>query len=261
MPSVRPTSSSARETRESGQAAVEAALTLPLVLFMVLGTLQLFLMFNARILTQLAAYRAARAGSVNHGNCTRMVDAALLQVMPAIESFMRPGPLSAGQKLAAAYARRRFNAYNDQLSDGGKAITVTGTVVWIVRDVGPRPSAGAQDDDFDMGLPVQRLETQVIFWFPMRIPFANWVMSKALLAHYGVQNYTAVNPLMTPQTAGWSSKGATSLNAAIIGEMALRMNRGEFVFPISATYTMRMMTPLKSTNFIFKNCAPTPNSI
>ena len=71
---------------DCGQAAVEAALTMPLVLFCVMGTLQLFLMFNARILTQLAAYKAARAGSMNHGNCDRVVDAALVQVMPAIES-------------------------------------------------------------------------------------------------------------------------------------------------------------------------------
>jgi len=260
MPSVRPP-----ETRESGQAAVEAALTLPLVLFMVLGTLQLFLMFNARILTQLAAYRAARAGSVNHGNCERMVHAAMLQVMPAIESFMKPpyggGPNSAGGKLAAAWARRRFNAYNDRLSDGGKAITVNGTVVWIVRDIGPRALAGGQDDDFDMGLPVMRMETQVIFWFPMRIPFANWVLSKALMAHYGLQDYTDVNPLMTPQTARWTAKQGTNLNAAILAEMGTRMRRGEFVFPISATYTMRMMTPLKSVNAAPKNCPPTPNGI
>src|SRR5256885_14487414 len=97
---------------------------MPLVLFCVLGTVQLFLMFNARILTQLAAYRAARAGSVNHGNCTRMVDAAMLQVMPAIDSFMRPGPGTAGWKLANAYAKRRFNAYNDQLSAGGAPVMV-----------------------------------------------------------------------------------------------------------------------------------------
>lgn len=252
---------SSASSRESGQAAVEAALTLPLVVFMVLGTMQLFLMFNGRILTQLAAYRAARAGSVNHGNCQRMVDAALLQVIPAVESFMRPGPGTAGAKLAAAYFRRRFNQYNDQISAGGAPVMVNGAVVWLVRDIGPRALAGGQDDDFDMGLPVQRMEVQVIFWFPMRIPFANWVMSKALLAHFNVQAYNYSNPLMAPQRANWQMAGPKSINAAIINEMAMRMNRGEFVFPISASYTMRMMTPLKSSNMFPKNCPPTPAGI
>ena len=250
--------------RDSGQAAVETALSMPLVLFCVLGSLQLFLMFNARILTQLAAYRAARAGSMNHGNCARMVDAALLQVIPAIESYMRPGPGTPGAKLAAAYSRRRLNAYNDQLSDGGKVLTVTGTVVWLVRDVGPRPppvGAGTADDDFDMGLAPMRMEATVIFWFPMRIPFANWVMSKMILAHYNVQDYTNVNPLATPQTAQWRATSPQALNAAIVAEMSTRMQRGEFVFPITANYTMRMMTPAKGANFVIKNCTPTPQTI
>ncbi len=251
-------------SRESGQAAVETAISIPLVLFCVLGSLQLFMMLNARILTQLAAYRAARAGSVNHGNCQRMVDAALLQVMPAIESFIRPGAGTPGMKLAAAYARRRLNRYNDQISDGGKALVVNGTVVWVIRDVGPRPppiGGGAMDDDYDMGQAPMRMEATVIFWFPMRIPFANWVMSKMILAHYNVQTYTAVNPLLTTQTANWSATAAQTLNSAIVNEMSLRMSRGELVFPIIANYTMRMMTPAKGVNFTTKNCAPTPPSL
>jgi hypothetical protein len=248
---------------ESGQTAVETALSLPLVLFCVLGSLQLFLMFNARILTQLAAYRAARAGSMNHGNCARMVDAAILQVIPAVESFMRPGPGTPGAKLAAAYARRRTNRYSDVISNGGKKLVLNDSVVWIIRDVGPRPPpvGNTSDDDFDMGLTVMRMEATVVFWFPMRIPFANWVMSKMFLAHFGVQDYTAVNPLIATQKGMWSSRSPQGLNAAIVNEMSTRMNRGELVFPITANYTMRMMTPAKGVNFMVKNCAPTPQSI
>jgi hypothetical protein len=254
--------------RESGQAAVETAISMPLVLFCVLGALQLFMMFNGRILTQLAAYKAARAGSLNHGNCDRMIDAALVQVLPAIESFMRPpyggGPNRPGAKLAAAYARRRFNTYDpsyDRITDGGKDTMASGTIIWLVRDLGPRALAGVEDDDFDMGLAVQRLEVKAIFWFPMRIPFANWVMSKMYLAHFSVTPYTAVNPLVSPQTAKWTATAAQSVDSAIISEMATRMNRGEFVFPITATYTMRMMTPAKQDAFRTKNCPPTPAAL
>ena len=51
MNSLRPSGG-----RQSGQAMVEAALSLPLVVFLVLGTLQLFLMLQARVLAQYAAH-------------------------------------------------------------------------------------------------------------------------------------------------------------------------------------------------------------
>ena len=41
-----------RGTGQSGQAGVESALTLPLTLFLLLGTLQLFLLLQARVLTE-----------------------------------------------------------------------------------------------------------------------------------------------------------------------------------------------------------------
>ncbi|HLT28663.1 MAG TPA: TadE family protein, partial [Myxococcaceae bacterium] len=49
-----------RSRRESGQAGVESALVLPITLFMILGTMQLFMMTHARVMTEYAAYRATR---------------------------------------------------------------------------------------------------------------------------------------------------------------------------------------------------------
>ena len=68
---------------QRGQAAVESALTLPLAVFLILGTLQLFMMFQARLLAHYAAFKAVRAGVVNNGSCAAMNDAALLALMPA----------------------------------------------------------------------------------------------------------------------------------------------------------------------------------
>jgi hypothetical protein len=72
------------KARESGQAAVESALVLPLMVFMVLGILQLTLIQQAKLLTEYAAYQAARAGSVWNGNMERMHDAALIAILPTI---------------------------------------------------------------------------------------------------------------------------------------------------------------------------------
>ena len=258
-------------SRESGQAAVESALTLPLVVFLILGTLQLFMLFHGRILTQLAAFAATRAGSVAHGNCDRMVDAALIQVMPAIEAFARPGIPSAGANLAAAFSTRRNNRYNETVSDGGNVNAYTGSIIWIVRQwplaAAVQGMADGEDKDFDepVGQTIgsQRLEVRLIFWYPMRIPFANWVLSKMFLVNFRLQSYTAQNPLMQTQTANWTpaTSGTYSLDAAIGAEMLNRAARNEYVFPITASYTMRMMTPAKAVNFATQNCPPTPAAL
>lgn len=281
--------------RQSGQAAVEAALTLPLVLFVMLGTLQLFMMFHGRIVTQLAAYRATRAGSVSHGNCNRMTQAAVLQLLPAIHPYLNrstPGN-SPGEKLANAwqsfcgggnpYGCR--NNYGGQITinDGGRSTPATGTIVWIRRRLGGRinivdASGVGQDTEFDQAPPgangssSMRMETELIFWMPMKIPFANWVMAKMIQAYWGLQAYTARNPLMEAGKAmnqnssgsGWEDPThAPTLAAAVLSEMTTRMNAGEYVFPITATFGMRMMTPLKRANYNpgAPNCAPTPPSI
>ncbi len=273
--------------RESGQAAVEAALTLPLVLFVMLGTLQLFMMFHGRIVTQLAAYRAARAGSVSHGNCNRMVSAAVLQLLPAIHPFLAantPGGTPGGK---LAYTWKQYCgggvspfACNDKyasaitINDGGRSVPATGAVVWVLRRIAGRQNivgSGGQDTEFDQapsggpgGSSSMRMETELIFWFPMKIPFANWVMAKMVESYWSIQTYGAQNPLMMTQTANWSdATQPPGLPGAVLGEMQSRMARGEYVFPITATFGMRMMTPLKRANYNpgAPNCAPAPGNI
>ncbi|HYO56746.1 TadE family protein [Archangium sp.] len=70
--------------RESGQAAVESALVLPLMVFLGLGLLQLTMMQHAKLMTEYAAYCAARSGIVWNGNNERMRDAALIALLPTL---------------------------------------------------------------------------------------------------------------------------------------------------------------------------------
>ena len=258
--------------RTRGQAAVETAITRALVLFLILGTMQLFSMMHGRVMTQYAAYRATRAGSVNHGNCTAMTHAAILALLPSIGTFIRQGGGGAAAQMADMFDRHKNNRYNDVVQTGGAPVTYTGAIVWIVRDLsdnnGLKPAGNSDEEQFDQGainnvLQLTRLDTRLIFWYPMRIPFANWVMSKMLLAHMGLQSYTASNPLMTPQTANWdSAQGGSRLETPILDELLARHNAGEYVFPIEGTYSMRMMTPVRPGNFTpNKNCSPTPSSL
>ena len=108
------------------------------------------------------------------------------------------------------------------------------------------------------------LESKVIFWFPMKVPFANWVIARIMMAHYGMQAYSAQNPLMVNmRSTNWSANSAT-LSAEIYAELSGRLLAGEYVFPIVASYTMRMMTPLKTDNYLLpirKNCPGTPQTL
>lgn len=75
---------SKKRNRESGQAAVESAIIIPLQVFLLLGLLQLILMQHAKIFTEYAAYQAARAGIVWNGNNERMHDAAITALVPTM---------------------------------------------------------------------------------------------------------------------------------------------------------------------------------
>jgi hypothetical protein len=69
---------------QRGQAAVESALVLPLMTFLFLGIIQLTMIQQARLMTEYAAFQAARAGIVWNGNNERMHDAALIALLPTM---------------------------------------------------------------------------------------------------------------------------------------------------------------------------------
>jgi hypothetical protein len=243
---------------QSGQASVEAAITLPLSVFLILGTLQMFLMLQARILTEYAAFHAARTGSVKQGNCEAMTHAAIATLLPAFARTDSPAALG------AAFRAHRDDRYQPALDMG-----YNGDIVWVAR---ARPTlaeiSATEEEDFDDPAryqdsdDVMRLEARIVFWYPMRIPFANWVLSQMFLAHMGLQTYTDANPLMPVHRANWR-QGANvfPLETFIRSELQQRVGRSEYVFPLQATYVMRMMTPPRASYFGTQNCPPTPEGL
>lgn len=246
---------------------VEAALTLPLVVFLLLGTLQLFLMLQARVLAHYAVFRATRAGAVGYGDCERMTHAAILALLPSFHSFLgngvggHGGGANAPARLAAAFAARRDNHYAGGANAGRNLDGVhDGSIVWIYRHIAGGGVPSPQDRDFDEPGHLRQLELRMIYWYPLRIPFANWVMSRMFLAQLGIENYTAANPLLQAErNANWNSGEFTDplqLSGALRDEMLRRFQAQQYVFPIETTFTMRMMTPLKSRYFPTPHCPP-----
>lgn len=251
-----------RRRSQSGQAAVETALTMPLAVFMILGALQMFMMLQARLMTEYAAYRAVRAGSLSQGSCRRMVQAALVTVLPTFARTDSPA------RLAAAFDAHSNNRYNPS-QDGGR----NGPIIWIYRDaptaaqIAASPPNRADDELFDDPdqTQIMRLRARLIFWYPMRIPFANWIISKTARAAFGIQAYVGENPLMPAQTAyDWAQAAPPSgISSEVITEFGSRdaiatsagaSSTGAYVFPIQATYAMRMMTPPRLAEFSPQDC-------
>lgn len=243
---------------ESGQAAVEAALTLPLALFMILGALQLFLMMQGRIIAQYAVARATHIGSVKHGECTAMRHAAVAALLPSFSSFLgKTTPAgSRASKFVAAWRRYRDGNFKPAFNDGYNE-----PIAWIIRE---HPTRGElrpdEEDTFD--LPergVVLLEVRMIYFFPLRIPFANWVMSRILLAEFGLRQYRSANPFMPVRDdANWVASAGSRVDAQIGAELMRRNDRAHYVAPIDVSYVTRMMTPGRPDEFQNRSCPPAP---
>jgi hypothetical protein len=241
---------------ECGQAAVEAALTLPLTLFLILGTLQLSLLMQGRALAHYAAFKATRAGSVNQGDCRRMVDAAVFALLPSFTSFLSPSMPGNGaaEKLVEAWKQNRFNRY----TRGG----LDGPIVWLFREAPDAASVRAlplgQDAGFDTPGALMRLEVRLVYWMPLRIPFAGAVFSHLALAQWGLRDMRGVAPWMPSQSVRATDDDASRPEHLISQELTSRVSGGQYVFPVEATYTMRMMTPARASSFQTQGCGGLP---
>jgi len=229
-----------------GQAAVESALVLPLAIFMALGALQLFLMLQARILTEYAAYQATRTGAMRHGDCGPMTDAAVVALLPSVARTDSPAALT------AAFGARRLNRYSAAL-DG-----LSLPIVELVRD-SPVNVPAPEDPAFDEPGHLVRLELRLLYWYHLEIPFANQVMSRMFGAFFGLGDYDAVNPLMPAKShAGWHAEDSLEDEGWPGGPIGPRLQaavaNGDYVFPIRASASMRMMTPAKARFFGSPGC-------
>jgi hypothetical protein len=71
-----------RRRAQAGQALVEAVIVMPIMVFLILGALQIMMLQHGRIMTEYAAYNAARAGVVHNANWNVMRNAALISTLP-----------------------------------------------------------------------------------------------------------------------------------------------------------------------------------
>jgi TadE-like protein len=240
---------------ERGQSAVETALTLPLTLFLILGTLQLFMAMQGRFMAHLAVARATRAGSVTSGDCTAMTHSALLALLPTFTETDGP------TLLAQAFKKRNGGMFSTAEDDSRDE-----AIVWIDR-VSPTAVSANEEEAFDLGSTsggaknptnvAHTLEVKMLFWYPLRIPFADWVFSKMALAQWNLSPLSGANPLMLAEShPHWNGSGliANLDSSTVSNELLYRDSKRHYSMPIQVTYSMHMMTPTRPENFTSHVC-------
>ena len=91
---------------DRGQALVEAAIVMPLMTFLILGILQLTMMQHARVMTEYAAFNAARAGIVWNADSAIMESAAIISLLPTYDGLSGEHGLGNPMKFLKNIAQR-----------------------------------------------------------------------------------------------------------------------------------------------------------
>lgn len=226
--------------REQGQVLVETAIVLPLMIFAVLGVVQITMMQQARLMLEYAAFKAARTGIVWNGDPDRMWDAA--------EQTLLPTYRRSDSQASLISAKAQFRALS-------RAINSVVDVPMLEVQILEPQNLNALEVDFDD--PARRgqtlLKVQVRYLYKMRIPFANWIIHTLwMTSQLGIQlSGWTVNPResFTPVKMAQMAADAqgTMVNTYDLGDIwtlrsaPLPLVQG-YYFPMTATYTMRMQS-------------------
>ncbi|XXF80586.1 pilus assembly protein [Myxococcaceae bacterium GXIMD 01537] len=253
--------------RESGQAAVEAALVVPMMVFLVLGIIQLGMMHHARMMTEYAAYRAVRSGIVNGGSCEYMRDSAIIGLLPTLgpmpgipgrtDTLVNALKVYQGFKLANMNDLRylpsglkvvKLEVLNPRKSQLGSLFNTYG--VYGATSGQTHTEEIDYDDVRDATVIAGNLLTvRVTYNYEMRVPYANkfihgwWIGLQYLGDLRGVQfdNQKAFGAIS--ESTYLEGRGAA--RGGDFARMALlATTRGVYVLPMIATYSMRMQSNL-----------------
>lgn len=237
-----------RRRAERGQVAVEAAIVLPAMTFLILTMLQLTMVQHARIMTEYAAYTAARTGIVMNANVEAMERAAAIALSPtyartderasldrAIETIL---PRESAERMSYGTRLVRVQVLNPTLADFGA----------IARHL------NHEEIDFDDIRPAaaraNQLQIRVRYMYRMSIPFANSILQNIWLASRlrVLDQWTGMlftNPEMGGRSAQIATRerGSAALAEVQDGQAILAAGAvGRYYFPLQATYTMRMQS-------------------
>jgi hypothetical protein len=235
--------------RESGQALIETAIVMPLFVFVILGTIQLSLMHQAHTMTTYAAYKAVRAGSLNHADHDVMTRAAAAVLVPMIswqqdgaEKVMPvPNLVEYVKKVQLVRVIGLFVPPVEVKICGPTRNNVRGT-----NGIDPVARRAAQEIQFDAPYNLSggdwrasdrtKLRIEVTFNYRMPIPFANMMLYQIIR---GQEDYELLQVTRT----GWDQTRYKRKERRILYDAMAAAGLG-YTVPIRASYAMKMMSDL-----------------
>ena len=245
---------------ESGQAAVESALVIPLFMFVMMGSLQLALMHQARLLTKYAAYKAVRVGAITSVDKHRMEMAALAVVLPTVAAAHRGGAAYTGRSHLVHKTRSASDfssSFNDVKDNRMPEDGQTPYVEIIVCSPNKELLGGGDEHDFDSEGAVSsaelrsdnqpgsqgwkdfdrgRLAIQVTYNYRMVIPFADAMLYRIFMGQERADlMWTFRLGKQDPQVEQQRKMAEKYDNLA---------SGGMYVFPIRANFIMRMQSSM-----------------
>lgn len=239
---------------EQGAGAVEFLIAAPVVLLLLLGTLQTSLLYQARLQLEVATQDAARAGALHEGNLDAIRDGLARGLVPLYSHGQGPAAYAqalARAKIAAAGAQIEIlsptrEAVQDFREFGrlplddktGQAYGKGGNWGWAIPDsqLGYRQSNLGSAS----GLPIQDanlLKIKITYHQPLIMPLID-----RIFARFDTKNGRAGSVL-------GSADGGTGAFATAQGAV----DRARGTFPLTAEATYRMQTP-------FTALSNTPNT-
>lgn len=245
--------------RQSGQVAVEAAIVMPLHVFLMLGLMQLFLMHHARLMTKYAAYKAVRAGSMKNARISEMERAATAALLPMIAEG-RNGmdvvfPATTGAQAVQKWMRVSPPGLGNRMMELPTVKHVEVMICGPLRRDVPGGNEIDHDDPRNFNPDLQgsnnpnwarahatKLRAQITFNYRMPIPFANAVF-------FNIARGLELSPLLR-----MGSNADRIAQRARYTNLQILAGQGVYVMPIRANYTMRMHSS------IFVNQAPLPDA-
>jgi hypothetical protein len=215
---------------EGGQAVVEAAFALPLTVVLILCTIQIAQLQQARLLVEYAAFNAARAGIVQNGNDGSDGTTGPMHDAAALSLLSGQGPTDGLGSLARTWAGFRARE---------AVLRATGLPLVQVFVLNPRRAdfhrlgqhLGGEEIDFDdvrpQAVDASLLSIQVRYLVELRVPLANKLIHSAWLASRARRGKQALD------------EGPGVLDLA---PLALAGERGRYFLPVQAFHTLRMQS-------------------
>ena len=235
---------------QAGAGAVEFLISIPVVLLLILGTLQASLLYQARLQLEVAAQEAARAGALHGGDDKAMRTALARGLTPLYTHGQSLADLAKG-RLAAELAARQaeieilsptVEALHDHKQFGrlplddntGSRLTPDGNWGWGI----PESHLGYRDTSLknESGINVQDanlLKIRVTYHAPLIMPFID-----RMLARFDPRNAGHGSVVGSAQ----GGQGAFQpVNGVFVPPAATRLHLP--TFPLRAEATFRMQTP------------------